>query len=128
MHPRIPWMHPLAMIRDEEAGQVLEEVAAVELQRRLAEPDPPLLVDVRTDEERALARIDPSLHISLQEFLERAPREIPRDAEVVVYCHSGMRSAQATLWMLRNGWSRVRNLEGGIDAWSVLVDPGTPRY
>jgi rhodanese-related sulfurtransferase len=107
---------------------VLEEVAPAELRKRLAEPDPPLLIDVRTDEERALARIEPSLHIGLAEFIDRAPAEIPRDADVVVYCHSGMRSAQATMWMLANGWSTVRNLEGGIDAWSVEVDPRVPRY
>jgi rhodanese-related sulfurtransferase len=107
---------------------VLEEVTPAELRRRLDEPEPPLLVDVRTDEERQLARIEPSVHIGLGEFIARVPREIPRDAEVVVYCHSGMRSAQATMWMVANGWSNVRNLEGGIDAWSVMVDPGTPRY
>lgn len=107
---------------------LLEEVGPAELQRRLAGDDPPLLVDVRTDEERRIARIDPSIHIGLQEFVERAPAEIPRDAEVVVYCHAGARSAQATMWMRANGWARARNLEGGIDAWSVLVDPDTPRY
>jgi rhodanese-related sulfurtransferase len=107
---------------------VLEEVAPAEVRRRLAEPNPPLLLDVRTDEERALARIEPSLHIGLQEFVDRAPREIPTDADVVVYCHSGARSAQATMWMLANGWSKVRNLEGGIDAWSVEADPSVPRY
>jgi len=107
---------------------VLEEVAPAELRQRLAAPNPPLLIDVRTDQERELARIEPSLHIGLQEFVDRAPREIPTDTDVVVYCHSGMRSAQATMWLLANGWSTVRNLEGGIDAWSVEVDPRVPRY
>lgn len=107
---------------------MLEEVTPAELRRRLDEADPPLLVDVRTYEERELARIEPSLHIPLQEFLDRAPREIPGEAEVVVYCHSGMRSAQATMWLLANGWPNVRNLQGGIDAWSLTVDPDTPRY
>jgi rhodanese-related sulfurtransferase len=107
---------------------VLEEVTPAELHRRLGEADPPLLVDVRSDEERELARIEPSLHIGLWEFVDRAPREIPKDAEVVVYCHSGMRSAQATMWLAANGWTNARNLGGGIDAWSVTVDPATPRY
>ena len=107
---------------------MLEEVTPAEVHRRLGEADPPLLVDVRTDAERATARIEPSLHIGLHEFLERAPREIPRDADVVVYCHSGARSAQVTMWMTANGWAKVRNLEGGIDAWSIDVDPDVPRY
>ena len=107
---------------------MLDEVTPAELHQRLGASDPPLLVDVRTDEERAIARIEPSLHIGLHEFVERAPREIPRDADVVVYCHSGARSAQATMWMTANGWATVRNLKGGIDAWSVMVSPETPRY
>ena len=107
---------------------MLEEITPKELQELLRSPEPPLLLDVRTDAERALARLDPSLHIGLDRFLERVPQEVPRDADVVVYCHSGARSAQATMWMTANGWSRVRNLAGGIDAWSVEVDPEVPRY
>jgi rhodanese-related sulfurtransferase len=107
---------------------MLREITPVELRRAMDGPAPPLLLDVRTDSERAVAAITPSLHIGLDEFLERVADEVPRDADVVVYCHSGRRSAQAAMWMLANGWPRVRNLAGGIDAWSVEVDPATPRY
>jgi rhodanese-related sulfurtransferase len=47
---------------------------------------------------------------------------------VVVYCHVGARSAQAAVWLKASGWSRVRSLAGGIDAWSEQVDPEVPRY
>jgi rhodanese-related sulfurtransferase len=47
---------------------------------------------------------------------------------VVIYCHSGMRSAQAAMWLKANGWSRPRSLAGGIDEWSLVVDPRIPRY
>lgn len=107
---------------------MLDEIGPKELHALLGTPNPPLLLDVRTEGERAAARIDPSLHIGLDEFLARAPQEVPRDADVVVYCHSGARSAQATMWMTANGWNQVRNLAGGIDAWSVEVDPTVPRY
>jgi rhodanese-related sulfurtransferase len=90
--------------------------------------DPPLLVDVRTDAERSVAAIEPSLHIGLDRFVDRAPGEIPKDRDVVVYCHVGARSAQAAVWLKASGWTRVRSLAGGIDAWSEQVDPEVPRY
>jgi len=107
---------------------MLEEITPTQLRQALDAPEPPLLLDVRTDQERAWARIEPSLHVGLDEFVARVPEEVPRDADVVVYCHSGQRSAQATMWLLANGWTRVRNLAGGIDAWSLQVDPAVPRY
>ena len=107
---------------------LLEEVDAPALAAAMAGDDPPLLVDVRTEPERAVAAIEPSLHIGLDRFVERAPTEIPRDRDVVVYCHVGARSAQAAVWMKASGWSRVRSLAGGIDAWSEQVDPEVPRY
>jgi adenylyltransferase/sulfurtransferase len=107
---------------------VADEISPKELAVELDGIDPPLLLDVRTPQERALARIEPSLHIGLDQFLARVEGEIPRDADVVVYCHSGIRSTQVADWMTGNGWRRVRNLTGGVDAWSAVVDPNIPRY
>jgi rhodanese-related sulfurtransferase len=111
-----------------QSHPLLEEVDAPALAAAMATDDPPLLVDVRTEPERAVAAIQPSLHIGLDRFVERAPEEIPRDRDVVVYCHVGARSAQAAVWLKASGWSRVRSLAGGIDAWSEQVDPQVPRY
>ncbi|HEV8167217.1 MAG TPA: rhodanese-like domain-containing protein [Actinomycetota bacterium] len=110
------------------AHPLLEEVDAPDLAAAMAAEDPPLLVDVRTDAERSVAAIQPSLHIGLDRFVERAPAEIPKQRDVVVYCHVGARSAQAAIWLKANGWPRVRSLAGGIDAWSEQVDPDMPRY
>jgi rhodanese-related sulfurtransferase len=107
---------------------LLEEVSAAVLGAELAGPQAPLLVDVRTGAERAMASIEPSLHVELSEFVERATAEIPQDADVVIYCHTGMRSAQAAIWLRANGWPRARSLAGGIDEWSQVVDPRVPRY
>ena len=106
----------------------LEEIGPLDLAKALDGAEPPLLLDVRTDEERAFAAIEPSLHIGLDELVERVAREVPRTADVVVYCHTGRRSAQVTMWLAANGWQRVRNLAGGIDEWSRQVDPSIPRY
>ena len=114
--------------RVRQSHPLLEEVDPPALAQALAGDDPPLLVDVRTGPERAAAAIEPSLHIGLDRFVDRAPAEIPRDRDVVVYCHVGARSAQAAVWMKASGWSRVRSLAGGIDAWSEQVDPEVPRY
>jgi rhodanese-related sulfurtransferase len=107
---------------------LLEEVDAPTVAAAMAGGDPPLLVDVRTEPERAVAVIQPSLHIGLDRFVERAATEIPQDRNVVVYCHVGARSAQAAVWLKASGWPRVRSLAGGIDAWSEQVDPEVPRY
>ena len=107
---------------------LLEEVDAPTLAEAMAGRDAPLLVDVRTDPERAVAVIEPSLHVGLDQFVERAPLEIPKERDVVVYCHVGARSAQAAVWMKANGWPQVRSLAGGIDAWSEQVDQAVPRY
>jgi rhodanese-related sulfurtransferase len=111
-----------------QSHPLLEEVEAPALAEAMAGDHPPLLVDVRTEPERAVAVIQPSLHVGLDRFIERAPTEIPMDRDVVVYCHVGARSAQAAVWMKASGWTRVRSLAGGIDAWSALVDPEVPRY
>jgi len=99
--------------------------------RRLRElldgAEPPLLLDVRTPGEWAICRLPGARLIPLQE-LERRMGEIDRSREIVVYCHAGMRSAMAAGLLRRQGHARVRNLTGGIDGWSVLVDPTLPRY
>jgi rhodanese-related sulfurtransferase len=107
---------------------LLEEVTSADLAAELATGGTPLLVDVRTDMERAIASIEPSLHIELSELTGRAAAEIPLDADVVLYCHTGRRSAQAAVWLRANGWSRTRSLAGGIDEWSLVVDPRVQRY
>ena len=54
--------------------------------------------------------------------------EIPKDRTVVVYCHMGARSLLVAGFLAENGFASVANLAGGIDAWSVEVDPSVPRY
>ena len=86
-----------------------------------------VLLDVREPYERRLASIEPSLHIPLQEVPERLS-EIPKDKAVIIYCHSGVRSMMVAGFLANRGWESVANLSGGIDAWSLEVDPRVPRY
>ena len=99
-----------------------------ELAEKLKDPGTaPILLDVREDDERATARIEPSLHIPMGQIVQRVS-EIPRGRPLVVYCHSGGRSSMVAGFLENRGHPDVANLEGGIDAWSRRVDPTVPRY
>ena len=107
---------------------MVSEVSPRELAKLLEERSPRLvLLDVREDEERATARIEPSLHIPMNDVPSRLA-EIPRDAKLVIYCHHGSRSLMVAGYLEGEGFDDVTNLSGGIDAWSVRVDPKVARY
>ena len=91
------------------------------------QPSHVVLLDVREHDERATARIDGSMHIPMGEVPLRIG-EIPRDRELIVYCHHGGRSMMVAGYLEGEGFERVLNLTGGIDAWSARVDPKVPRY
>ncbi|HYD54834.1 MAG TPA: rhodanese-like domain-containing protein [Gemmatimonadaceae bacterium] len=88
---------------------------------------PVMLLDVREPAEWAIARLPSATLVPLGSLIEASPT-LPRDADLVVYCHHGMRSDAAARWLREAGFARVRNLEGGIDRWSVEVDATLPRY
>ncbi|MGP8076046.1 MAG: rhodanese-like domain-containing protein [Thermoplasmata archaeon] len=107
---------------------MVTEMEPTEVARRLkATPDRVLLLDVREPFEREVAVIQPSLHIPMNEIPERT-EEIPKDRELIVYCHGGTRSMMVAGYLESRGFKSVVNLSGGIDAWSVEVDPSVPRY
>ena len=85
------------------------------------------LVDVRTEHERAIAKIDGSR--LLDEESHRYLLSSDRNTTIVFHCHHGIRSQSAAEYFLREkGFRNLYNLRGGIDAWSQLVDPSVPRY
>ena len=93
----------------------------------------PLLVDVREDQELDMAPFPaPVLHLPLSRsdaWLADLDQRLPTDRPVVVLCHAGVRSLHFGLWLLEQRPSQeVWNLVGGIDAWSLQVDPSVPRY
>jgi adenylyltransferase/sulfurtransferase len=96
--------------------------------RQLADVrDRVLLVDVRDPHELEIARIPGSVNIPLGRFRDRFS-ELDRDADIVVHCRSGVRSARAAKILRDAGYPRVRNLTGGILAWSEEIDPSVPKY
>ena len=87
----------------------------------------PLLLDVREPWEFQTARIEGSTPIPMREMPARVG-ELDPGREVVAICHHGGRSQQVALFLEKNGFSKVHNLVGGVDAWSRTVDPAVPLY
>jgi len=107
---------------------MLEQLDVKTVAQRLNDhPDSVVLLDVREPYERDLAAIEPSIHIPMRDVPDRLD-EIPKDREVIVYCHTGSRSMMVAGYLVNRGFPSVANLSGGIDAWSVRVDPNVPRY
>jgi adenylyltransferase/sulfurtransferase len=108
-------------------GKRETEISAQAL-RAERERNPALvLLDVREPFERDIAVIPDARAIPLGELPARL-RELDGRATIVAYCHHGMRSLRAVEILAGAGFANVRSLRGGIDGWSVEVDPGLPRY
>src|SRR5262245_48368612 len=105
------------------------EITARQLARRQENGETFYLLDVRQPEEHALAALPNSKLIPLGELVARADEVTPHEGvPIVVYCHHGIRSRHAAEALSRLGHGEVHSLAGGIDAWSVEVDPMVPRY
>lgn len=94
-----------------------------------SDPESICLVDCRTPEEHALARIEGSVLIPLPDLVSDLENlDIEPGTKVIVHCHHGQRSLRATLALRQMGIEDCWSLAGGIDAWSCSVDPQVPRY
>jgi rhodanese-related sulfurtransferase len=106
---------------------IIGAIEPIELKRRLTCGEPLRLLDVRELEEVAFAPFPGALHLPMGEVASHL-NELDADAEWVVICHHGIRSAQVVMYLARMGFERVANLNGGIDQWSLTVDQSVPRY
>lgn len=110
------------------------EITAAEVAQRRGRGEQFILLDVRERVEMELAQLDHEVETAPlstivregEEALPEAARD--REAEIVVYCHHGTRSAQVVAWLRRHGWSNVWNMAGGIDAYARRVDPSVGLY
>ncbi|MDN5940775.1 MAG: rhodanese [Nitrospira sp.] len=102
-------------------------ISPKELKSRLDKGDKLVLLDVREDWEYSLAKLAGSTLIPLG-TLPQSLSKLSQDSEIIAICHHGMRSADATNFLLQQGFPNVKNLVGGIDAWSAQVDGTVPRY
>lgn len=102
-----------------------QNITACDLREKLEKRDDFLLLDVRTPQEHVAQAIENSLLLPVQELNYRAG-ELPKNKEIVVYCRVGNRSAFAAAYLSRLGYD-VKNLEGGILAWSQVGDNACTR-
>jgi rhodanese-related sulfurtransferase len=98
-----------------EAAEILREESA-------------RFVDVREPWEFTTTRIEGSVPMPMGEVPTRAHKELDIDERLVIVCHHGVRSMNVTAWLRRQGFEKAQSLRGGIDAWSVEVDPKVARY
>jgi len=88
-----------------------------------------LLLDCRTPEEHATAKIAGSMLLPMQELPARVSEIAAwKEQPIIVHCHRGMRSLRVAEWLREQGFSLAQSMQGGIDAWSTDVDPTVPRY
>lgn len=103
-------------------------VTPTELSKLLQQSDPPVLLDVRLSHERAWVKLPGELHIPLHELAERKDELEGLTAKtVIVYCHHGVRSLDGAAFLQSLGID-ARSLSGGIDRYSLEIDPTLPRY
>ncbi|MEA5622826.1 rhodanese-like domain-containing protein [Nostoc sp. UHCC 0251] len=110
----------------------MNQISVQELAQRLSSGDASIqLVDVREPQELEIASIEGFVNLPLSQFTEwgdQVPTLFNPQAETLVLCHHGIRSAQMCQWLIAQGFTNVQNISGGIDAYSVLVDHSIPQY
>ena len=117
----------LEHIMTSEAADRALQIEPRELADRMGRGEKAYLLDVRTREEYNAVKID-NAHLFTQEMMQEILSKWPRGNLVVVYDHQGTRSMDAAAYFQGQGFENVKSLRGGIDAWSVEVDPKLPRY
>jgi adenylyltransferase/sulfurtransferase len=104
------------------------ELTVAETDRLLREtPEAVRLIDVREADEFERCRISGSELIPMRQIPEHVDT-LPKDKHLLIHCHHGGRSLRVTQFLRANGFTAVSNVAGGIDAWSLVIDPTVPRY
>lgn len=119
-------------VRGEEAAPAASnqqgwEITVDELHNRIKKGEPVFILDVRNPPEFEICRIAGSVLIPLPELPARF-KELDASKEIVIHCKSGMRSARAVQFLREQGFSKLKNLKGGILAWAERIDSSMPTY
>jgi adenylyltransferase/sulfurtransferase len=103
------------------------EISVHETRHLLSQADDVMLIDVREDYEVAHCAIAGARHIPMRRIPEHL-HDLPRDQHLLIHCHHGGRSLRVTQWLRAQGFPRVSNVAGGIEAWAEEIDPTIARY
>ena len=102
-------------------------ITVQEMKEKLDRGEKIVLIDVREPWEYNICKIPGAQLIPLG-TLATEYKKLDPNAEFVLHCHMGMRSMDATQFLLQQGFKNAKNLAGGINAWSLQIDPSVPRY
>lgn len=106
---------------------MIHQMTVQELQQRLDQDDKPLILDVREPWEYQLCKL-PDSRLMPMRTVPQMLNELDPDRETVVICHHGIRSQQVALYLEQEGFGKLHNLRGGIDAWAREVDVHMETY
>jgi rhodanese-related sulfurtransferase len=115
------FVQPLPEINVNELEELLQTLPNNQLQ----------LIDVREPQEVDMAKIEGFMNYPLSEYSQWSEQilvQLDPTQETLVLCHHGVRSAQMCQWLVKQGFTNVKNITGGIDAYSVLINSQVPRY
>lgn len=110
---------------------LIEEVSVEEFALEQHSPDTVQLIDVREPQEVETATISGFKNLPLsayEQWSHQIHHQFDPEKETFVICHHGVRSAQMCYWLKQQGFNHVKNIRGGIDAYSRVIDPSIPRY
>ena len=110
-----------------DGGAALQQITSQQLKVMLEAGQKLTLLDVREPQEWQITHLPDAKFIPLGDVPARM-NELDTADEIVVYCHHGMRSARAINFLHKMGFSKLKNLAGGIDAWAINIDKEMPRY
>jgi rhodanese-related sulfurtransferase len=119
-----------AILRFVSETSLPTEVSPQDIQRHIDAGEPLVLIDVREPEEFVITRIEGATLIPMRNIPAslRQLKAKARETTLIVFCHHGVRSLNVVHWLREQGVPACQSMAGGIDAWSVLVDPSVPRY
>ena len=106
---------------------VIPSISVEDLQEKRERGESITLVDVREPHEWAISDLSDSMKIPLATLPNRLA-DLPKDSEIVVYCRTGGRSANAVQFLRQRGYDKAFNLAGGINHWAERIDPTMARY
>ncbi len=105
------------------------EIDCATVKQRLDAKDNFFFVDCREASEYAGCRIVGATLLPMSELASRLSELEPhKDQEIIIHCHHGGRSLRVANWLRNNGYEKARSMAGGIDQWSLEIDPSVPRY
>jgi molybdopterin/thiamine biosynthesis adenylyltransferase/rhodanese-related sulfurtransferase/molybdopterin converting factor small subunit len=116
-----------SIVEQEDTGLGPDDVSVEQVKKMLDRKEDFVFVDVRNPDEFQICAIDGTVKLPLPELPQRF-QELPKDKLIVLHCHHGGRSMRALKFLRSQGYGKLKNVAGGIDAWAERVDPNVPQY